>query len=98
MTATKSKTQYLAMLRSAPYRDERLDKCVCKADIVQVHDIKEDKEIYVPERGTFDLGDTVFVEWDNDKGIGRYRILYETFLTDDSNCHGGFYYLDGTQA
>tara|TARA_B100000035_G_scaffold2640_1_gene2297 strand:- start:135 stop:407 length:273 start_codon:yes stop_codon:yes gene_type:complete len=88
-------TQYVAILRSAPYRDPHRDKWVCKGDIVQVKDIKEDRLISVPEHGTFDIGDTVFVEWDIK--IGMRRILYETFLTDDSNTHGGFYYLDGTQ-
>ncbi len=93
---TKTKTPYLAMLRSAPYKSPRLDEFVCLGDIVQVRDIKEDKEIYVPERGSFDIGDTVFVEWHNE--LEMYKILYEFFLTDETNCAGGFYYLDGTQA
>ena len=93
---TKTKTPYLAMLRSAPYKHRRLNEFVCLGDIVQVRDIKEGKEIYVPERGSYDIGDTVFVEWHNE--LEMYKVLYEFFLTDDSNCHGGFYYLDGTEA
>ena len=84
------------MLRSAPYKHRRLNEFVCLGDIVQVRDIKEGEEIYVPVCGSFDIGDTVFVEFHT--GIRMYGIVYEAFLTDETNCAGGFYYLDGTQA